>query len=103
MTIDEAIKWELETAEHSTLEMGKYHKQVAEYLKELKSIKHDERFMQGVRNYHDVLSKEMHDLWRFYKKDTANRPKPSFMSAYSMVDLIFEKLRNEYDADRRED
>lgn len=45
------------------------------------------------KEYHDKLSKEMHDLWRFYKADTNNRPKPDFMCAYSMVDLIAEQLK----------
>lgn len=39
MTLDETIKWELETAEHSTILMYKYHTQVAEFLKELKALK----------------------------------------------------------------
>lgn len=47
----------------------------------------------AIDEYHDKLSKEMHDLWRFYKADTNNRPKPDFMCAYSMVDLIAEQLK----------
>ena len=49
----------------------------------------------AIKEYHDKLSKEMHDLWRFYKADTNNRPKPNFMCAYSMVDLIAEQLKEQ--------
>jgi len=50
---------------------------------------------EAIKEYHDKLSKEMHDLWRFYKADTNNRPKPDFMCAYSMVDLIAEQLKEQ--------
>lgn len=49
----------------------------------------------AIKEYHDKLNKEMHDLWRFYKADTNNRPKPNFMCAYSMVDLIAEQLKEQ--------
>lgn len=48
---------------------------------------------EAIKEYHDKLSKEMHDLWKFYKADTNNRPKPDFLCAYSMVDLIAEQLK----------
>lgn len=54
----------------------------------------------AIKEYHDKLSKEMHDLWRFYKADTNNRPKPDFMCAYSMVDLIAEQLKKEHNNDK---
>lgn len=49
----------------------------------------------AIEEYHDKLSKEMHDLWRIYKADTDNRLKSNYMYAYSMVDLIAEQLKSQ--------
>lgn len=39
MTLEEAIKTEEQTAEHSIPFMGTYHRQIAKWLKELKQLK----------------------------------------------------------------
>lgn len=70
----------------------KYQEIVSEYMllteKQVAEIRAD-----VIKEYHDKLIKEMHDLWILYKADTNNRPKPNFMCAYSMVDLIAEQLK----------
>lgn len=63
-----------------------------ELLKKLKG--HDiEIYNKAIKEYQDKLSKEMHDLWRFYKADSVNRPKPDFMTAYSMITIIADSMK----------
>ena len=65
---------------------------VVDLVKWEKQIRADER-AKALKEYHDTLSNKMHDLWRFYKADTENRPKPTFMTAYSMSDLVYDELK----------
>jgi len=93
----EEIKSHLDSDEQLAQFLVSWHKAMCN---ELYNLPKNSLLCREVRNeviesFRSKLSKEMCDLWNWWKKDKQNRPKPDFTNAIAMVELIAEVLKEQ--------
>lgn len=52
--------------------------------------------LDTIDEYHKELVLQMDKLWKLYKRDTYNVPKPSFISTIGLITVITDKLKTKH-------